>query len=273
MKQQVVEAFQQIGARASVSKVSWKSFRGMSAPVSVGRFGDFALDIRSDSVGELFDLTFRSEDQVDVLDVQPGDAHLLLRVGSRLREEPGTFLCGHDEKHWFIAAVPEREKVRSVQQAKDALKPAEVWESMQEHPVPMTHRDRRKTAAFVRQGEWFFIPRPEADFRRRDVLRYEPIRRGAGKPHVCQFVYRYGGETVYVNHDHPDGLTLKEFQNLPKAQRNSWDFREMRRGAKVFARGSVAHPDHETICLREWHEVVLNRESEAAAMEQVAFLD
>ena len=33
------------------------------------------------------------------------------------------FLCGHDERHWFVAGVPERAAVSSVVTAKEALKP------------------------------------------------------------------------------------------------------------------------------------------------------
>jgi hypothetical protein len=205
--------------------------------------------------------------------VRPADALLLLRVVSDKSEMAGTFLCVHDERYWFIAAIPESDNPRSVQQAMDALKPPEVWDAMREHNVPRNHRDRRRTAAFVRQGEWFFIPRPQMSVPQDQVLRTEAIRRGNGKPHVCQFLHRVAGEDVYVNPWHPDGLTVAEYRKLPEDERYNATWDVMRRNAKVFVRGSVAHPDHETIHLREWHEVVLNRESEAAAMSFVSFLD
>jgi hypothetical protein len=47
----------------------------------------------------------------------------------------------------------------------------------------------------------------------------------------------------------------------------------MARGAGVFARSRVTHPDHATIVLDQWHEVLMNTESGAAAMRHVAFLD
>jgi len=37
----------------------------------------------------------------------------------------GKFLCGHDERHWFVAAVPGR-GVSNVRTAMEALKPAAV---------------------------------------------------------------------------------------------------------------------------------------------------
>src|SRR3712207_8814464 len=54
---------------------------------------------------------------------------------------------------------------------------------------------RRRNEAFVRQGEWFFIPAPGMGVDENLILRNEPISRGAGsKPHMCQYVYRSGGE-------------------------------------------------------------------------------
>jgi hypothetical protein len=38
-------------------------------------------------------------------------------------------------------------------------------------------------------------------------------------------------------------------------------------------KGAIRHADHETIWLRDWHEVVMNTETQARAMNQVAFLD
>jgi len=40
-----------------------------------------------------------------VVDVDRSDRHLLLLV--RDGEEKSKFLCGHDDRHWFVAAVPE----------------------------------------------------------------------------------------------------------------------------------------------------------------------
>jgi hypothetical protein len=38
-------------------------------------------------------------------------------------------------------------------------------------------------------------------------------------------------------------------------------------------KGSVRHPDHKTIWLPYWHQVVMNTETRAIAMRNVAFLD
>jgi len=130
----------------------------------------------------------------------------------------------------------------------------------------------RKNDAFVRQGEWFFLPRPDLRVDRKLVLKREPIQRGAGKPHWCWWLYREGGESVYVSRRYPNGLTPAEYEALTSKQRRR-DWRLMTRDARVFAKGAISHVDHKTIWLPCWHEVVLNRESEAQSMRHVAFLD
>jgi hypothetical protein len=35
----------------------------------------------------------------------------------------------------------------------------------------------------------------------------------------------------------------------------------------------VRHPDHATIVLRDWHQVVMNTESQAPSMRSLAFID
>ena len=229
------------------------------------------IDIRRDKDGEYFELRHGTRTELNVLDVRPGDAHLLLMA--RRGEVKSKFLCGHDERAWFVAAVPEAARAKDVQAAKDALKPPEVWEAIRRFRVPADRRDRRKTAGFVRQGEWFFVPRPELTVDARLVLKDEPIRRGAGKPHLCQFVYRRGGATVHVCPKYPNGLTEQEFRALPEKERKAQAWRTMVRDANVFAKGTVRHPDHATIRLACWHQVVMNTETRALAMQGVAFLD
>src|SRR4051812_28072760 len=67
--------------------------------------GPVALDVRPARRGEYFEVARRpdADADVEVLDVRPADRHLLLLV--RAGREKGKFLCGHDERHWFVAAV------------------------------------------------------------------------------------------------------------------------------------------------------------------------
>ncbi len=132
---------------------------------------------------------------------------------------------------------------RDVQTAKDALKPAEVWESIRQHKLPAHKRDLRHNAAFVRQGEWFFIPRPALKVNEKLTHKNEPIRRGAGKPHVCQFLHREGGEQVYATAAYPKGLTLRQFYRgvTSDRQRREHTWRPMVRCTGVWLKSTIRH--------------------------------
>lgn len=87
-----------------------------------------------------------------------------------------------------------------------------------------------------------------------------------------EHAFRRGGETVYVNRKHPNGLTEAEFRALSeKAKLGSWD--KMTRDAEVYAKGAIRHRDHATVVLAGWHRVLMNTEQQARAMEHVVFLD
>jgi hypothetical protein len=142
-----------------------------------------------------------------VLQTDKRDRHLLLFVRPT-DGKAARFLCGHDEREWFVAAVPGG--ASSVVQAKEALKPLPIRARQSQLEVPTRLRNRRKNAAFRRQGEWFFVP---ASAWRRDpvnekyVLSNEPLRRGAGKAHIVEQLYRVAGELVYVCPKYPNGVS------------------------------------------------------------------
>jgi len=260
--------FTRIGARMKVADPPHRRMRVASGVISI--------DIREDRHGEYFEVARRPgvEPEVAVLDVQPADRHLLLLV--REGGEKQKFLCGHDERHWFVAAVPESAPVGTVRQAKEALKPPEVQAAQGRQGLRSEARNRRKNAAYRRQGEWFFLPVPDFGVDESLVLSNEPLRRGAGgKPHWVEQCYRTGGETVYVCPRHPNGVTGQGYQHIlaanPRAK--GWGWRTMRRNPGVYVRGKVRHADHKTIVLHGWHRVLMNTETQARAMRNVAFLD
>jgi hypothetical protein len=181
------------------------------------------------------------------------------------------FLCGHDERHWFVAAVPEAARgVSGVAAAKAALQPPAVRELV-ERTRPKDPF-RRRNAAYVRQGEWFFVP-AAIDPPDSLVLRDEPLSRGRGRAHVMQFAYRRGGHVVYVNERHPTGISEARYERLTPDQRRSGSWRRMVRDPEVYAKGAVRHPDHATIHLGDWHRVLMNTEQGAQAMRHVVFID
>ena len=251
--------FAAMGARLKISGRPW---RGMPA-----------VDVGVDGQGEFFGLRFDGGDRVavSVVDIWPDKQHLLLLV--RDGAEKSRFLCGHDERHWFVAAVPESERgVGGIAQAMVALQPESVREAVAEKRPEDPFE--RKNTAYVRQGEWFFIPTPGLDVEPDAVLRDEPITRGRGNPHIVELLYRYDGERVYVSSRYPTGLTEMEFAELsPRLRRLGTPWRQMMRNAHVFARGRVRHPDHATLVLHTWHRVEMNTEQRARAMRHVVFLD
>ncbi|MBI4024481.1 MAG: hypothetical protein HY360_05835 [Verrucomicrobia bacterium] len=204
--------FAALGARVKIGALASRSAWGARD----GRL--FTLDVQKEGNSEFFELRVRPDFEAEftTLDVQPLARHLLLMVkGFEPRDGrpplPFTekFLCGHDERHWFVAATPGGS---TVAEAKEALKPPFVRQIQSNVQLKAKDRHSRKNAAFVRQGEWFFIPCPDLVVADRLVLKNEPLRRGRGKPHIVQFLYRRGGTTVHVCNQYPSGLTESEFK-------------------------------------------------------------
>jgi len=239
---------------------------------------DYAVDIQRDGRGQFFELRvpthLRESLDVSVMQTEPKQRHLLLMV-RKLADQPrlDRFLCGHDEREWFVAAVPGG--ASSVRQAFEALQPNDVQEALSRTPVSSKKRFARKNRVFRRQGEWFFVPEPALKVADALILRNEPLRRGAGKPHFVDQLVRLGGQTVYVCGQHPNGVLEKQYRRILKAnpQARQWAWRVMRRDPRVYARGSVRHSDHATIMLPFWHRVFMNTETQSQTMANVAFLD
>jgi len=272
---QIESKFDEMGARLKVRELSarrdWPNRTWRST-------GDYAVDIQRDRRGEFFELRIpehlRDALEVSVMQSEPKQRHLLLLV-RKAGDKPqlDRFLCGHDEREWFVAAVPGG--ASSVRQAMDALQPAGVRDALTRSHVSSRKRYTRKNRAFRRQGEWFFVPEPSFVVDEKLILRNEPLRRGAGKPHTVEELFRTGGETVHVCSKHPNGILPKEYRELLRASPKAanWGWTVMRRNPGVYARGTVRHSDHATIDLSFWHRVLMNTETQSRTMANVAFLD
>jgi hypothetical protein len=273
MHTHLIEKFERIGARAKIEIIPdrW-SPRRRSFPL--GMSGSFSLDIQTDRKGEYFLVNIPESKnlELEVLDVQVKMRHLLLMA--RQEGNKDKFLCGHDERHWFTCAVPGA-SVSNVLTAMNELRPAGVRESLQFNSLKTRDRLRRRNAAFIRQGEWFFLPEPELIVPESLILTHEPISRGRGKPHWLESAYRDGGQRVWVCNKRPTGLIDADYNALLRNNPNAaaWKWRPMTRDANVFAKGAVSHPDHATIHLRGWHRVVMNTEHQARASRNIVFLD
>ncbi|HEX2488823.1 MAG TPA: hypothetical protein VHR27_05435 [Blastocatellia bacterium] len=128
--------FAGIGARVKVGEARVNSWR-INAGINIG----------VDAQGEFFDIKIDTKDprSYRVLDLRPEQRHLLL-VSENDRAK---FLCGFDERHWFVCAVPG-EGVTSVRSAMEALQPAEVRQAVRSQVKRAKNRLRRRNEAFVR---------------------------------------------------------------------------------------------------------------------------
>jgi hypothetical protein len=257
--------FARVGARVRVEEGALRRSGG----------GGVSLDVQEDGRGEVFTIQTRSGDlRMEIVDLRPRERHLLLLV-----EEDGLkqkFLCGHDERHWFVAAVPEVSGVRDVPSAMEALKPAEVRAAQERKRVRNRDRSRRRNEAYVRQGEWFFVPAPDLVVDEKTVFRNEALSRGAGsKPHVAEFCYRHSGTTLYVCDQFRGGVGEDQYRRMLRTVEGcrNWNWEVRRRDATVYVKGRVSHADHKTIVLACWHRVLMNTENQSVAMRHVAFLD
>ncbi len=223
------------------------------------RLPAFTIDISDDKKGEYFDIRIRKGRDIGfrVLQSLPKQRHLLMMTSRGRR-----FLCGHDERHWFVTEI--RKPVSTVRDAWRALLPP----TMQgvSRSIRTADLKSRKNDIFRRQGEWFFIP-VDKEFDESVIHRDEPIQRNAGsKAHVCEMLVREGGETVYILGRKV--FKQRHYQFLAAVHRRR--AQPMRMNARVFACGYVRHPDHRTIHLDSWHEVLLNDERSS---RNVVFLD
>jgi hypothetical protein len=233
------------------------------------------VDIVKDRHGQKFSILAGSSVRLVVPDVQPVQRHLLLNCFVLDTGERHKFLCGHDEREWFAAAVPNRNGVSGVRTAIEALKPGRVRWAIQQRGVHPSEYASRKTAAYKRQGEWFFIPDekllvPQSLVRRNERL----ARNDRGKPHWADLGYRTGGETVYITDKLPGGATYERYRKLierPQWAKARWTTAQ--RNAGLYVKGRIRHPDHATIILDCWHMVQMNTENESVAMRHLAFID
>jgi len=250
----ITKKFEEIGAR-----VKFNSLQSTRSSINI------RIDIQHDRKGDYFFIESTDEVDLSVPDIQKIDRHLLLFTKD---PELQRFLCGHDERNWFVAAIPESSGASNVKEAKESLKPDHVRYRKQA-------KRRSERTRVRRQGEWFFIPRPNMEVLDNMILKNEPIARTRGTPHMVEELYRRGGTTTYISDKYPDGLVEKEYKKRIKAEpalkRLYW--RPRRVGAQVFARGRITHRDHRTIVLQFWHEVFMNTEANSKAMKYLAFID
>lgn len=245
---QIRRRFERIGARAELRDGERRDFVNIRNPL--------AVDILADAQGEYYDfvcLTRRLD--LRVADTEPHGRHLLLEASN----SGGTarLLCGHDELHWFVAALPETSRARSVHEAKEDLKPDAISMIDQRRHDRLRHR----RSDYFRQGEWFFIPCRHAGVDPAEVVAGAELARGGGKPHRCEFLYREG-QRRFACRQYPRGVLEAEYLRILATRRKSdrWGWRELPYQPTTYVRGLITHPDHEPLFLDIWHRVEMNTE-------------
>lgn len=109
--------FERLGARVKVGP--WVPARVAARP----RLAGLAVDVKSDRRGEYFDIQVDSVlINMDVIDVQPKERHLLMLARHLASARKEKFICGHDERAWFVAAVPDERGVSTVRTALEAAR-------------------------------------------------------------------------------------------------------------------------------------------------------
>jgi hypothetical protein len=204
-----------------------QAFDAIGAALHVETDGHaFEIDVVHQGGRELFSLRYPHGDTIvaEAIDVHPPLRHLVLDVTGDRMPVSGRFLCGHDERHWFVASLPFHRRTQTVRRAMETLKPPEVLREQSRKGV-RHRRHRRRTAAYIRQGEWFFLPRPKMHVPVSAIVRNSELVRPGGKPHRV--------EQLFQSED----------------------------GTLTFVRGNVSHPDHATIHLDGWHRVLRNTEA------------
>lgn len=273
----IEKKFNEMGARVKINKSNPRRRLNSNS--------NFAIDILRDSDGQYFDVQVKNEIEVLISDVQKKDRHLLLMTKDPTenvhKPEIKRFLCGHDEREWFTAAIPGA--ISTVIQAKQALKPANLQhiELLGGVKAKDLQKRRRKLASggkIIRQGEFMFVPEPNLKVNENRALdlvfRNEPLNRGGqrvGKPHTAQFLHRRGGENVYVRGSRV--ISVADYEKITDSkEKRNW--RLMKRNPAAFVKGKITHSDHATVYLGDvWHRVVVNTEGNAKGSENVVFLD
>jgi len=110
--------FERLGARVKVGP--WVPARVAARP----RLDGLAVDVKSDDEGEYFDIQVDSVlIDLEVVDVQPQDRQLLMLARYLAAARQERFICGHDERAWFVAAVLEERGVSNVRTVLEAVRP------------------------------------------------------------------------------------------------------------------------------------------------------
>ena len=256
-----------------------RKFESLGARIRIALPGRLRVDVVRDRKGETFELDIPGDAvSAEVAAACPRSRHLVLQVrtpnGTR-RPEVSRYVCGFDERHWFVAAV--HASAGGIDGALQQLKPSQIRAQETLLGLRPAEARRRRNIVSVRQGEWFFVPAPEVvDVR--PCMTYDvplPLRSRGSKPHRVQFVMDLGmsenlslwrtssGRTVVLRYSEYLALI-----RLDPGSEHRYQYLSGLSG--TYAKGWVRHPDHRTLHLAGWHRFMRNTERSHSS---VAFSD
>lgn len=261
--QEIESSFDKIGAQVRI--------RPLGRGVPHRRNRPLIIDVVSEEKAEHFDIQLDDRVRLEALDVRPRERHLVLSASNATGED--RFLCGHDEFHWFAAALPHVPNLDTVAAAGESLKPDLV---IKRERRKRRGKHSRKSDVVMRQGEWFFIPWAHARINRAEVECNGRLIRGPGsKPHQCEFLYE-AGEREYECDRYPKlAFFESEYQTILKTRRKArlWNWRPIPFNPDIYVKGWITHSDHSPLYLDVWHRVELNKENTRMAMSRLIYVD
>jgi hypothetical protein len=222
---------------------------------------DFRMDIVDRKAEEVFSISMKKHDiELQVLQTRKDIRHLLLMAKNKKLNTHEKFLCGLDERHFFLVGVDDN--VRNVDQAMSSLKPGFVNFRQKITKVKTKNINKRHNKAFIRQGEWFFIP-----YNKLYTSNLIVIKNHSLNGHICDEVYEDVVEN-YFHHKHaPAGMLEWAYKKFLKKHPRIHPRKGWTTSSSIFnlyARGHIRHKDHQTIYLNGWHIVLKNRQKHTA---------
>jgi hypothetical protein len=273
----------------------------MNIDTLVRKFGQVNLalvpwkvPIGGSSTENVFQLDIKKKDRQDVFAVWPGDEHNTAIVQASDKKLEQVVLLVKEEKHqfweqlttrrdqWFLRMDPKEEDVRKRFMLRDRVEVKKndgVWWASRETPDTTRHflvgKDERhlfmaalpgaatsilaahrvlksrnlvdheaKGHEHIRQGEWFFVELNQAEF-------WEIENLAKKNPAVVKAKQSLNGLFGSRGRAHivDELVTYKALGST---------------GTKIYVRGKVKHPDHKTIQLYQWREVIKNTEGSSA---------
>ena len=208
-----------------------RKFREVGVPLELRPERDwFGINVGRDRGREWINLAI-GDSSVEVMNADADHRQLLLLVKAQNAwggESKRKILCGRDEISLFSVQVTGPGPINTVAAAHEALKPVEL-----RAPPGKRRGPRYRDPQVIRQGDWFFLPRPDLGCEAWPGTRKNARLSNGGNPHIVEYLHGPIDE-VFIR---PSLFTER---------------------GHAFARGFVRHQDHRPIRLPCWHRVLPN---------------